>query len=399
MAVVVLAWELGGGHGHVASLRAVGTALRERGHTTIVATRNLQRAEAAFGGTGTPILQAPIGWPPRRPLPVPRVHAAMLRLAGYEQPAALGPLYRAWRVLLESVGASLVVGDFAPTALLAARGLGIPRVALGTGYAVPPLSSPTPALRPWEGDVTREDAQHGDGHVLQTINRVLARCGDTPLVAMHELYDADARFVLSFPALDHFAPRDDARYWGTLASGHSNAAPEWPAGTGPRVFAYLDAGYSGLTHALRQFASLGRPTLVVARDLSRSADLPDAPNVRIVPTLVNVDVAVAEASVVVSHGGHGTASRALLGGCPLLVLPQHDEQALLGHRLASQQLAINVGPRQDIDHDLCALLTPLLEGDTFRNAAAAFARRHRDHDQASAVAAIGRRCEALIRAG
>ena len=51
--------------------------------------------------------------------------------------------------MLAMLQPQVVVADYAPTALLAARACGIPRVTVGTGFALPRLSDPLPALRPW----------------------------------------------------------------------------------------------------------------------------------------------------------------------------------------------------------------------------------------------------------
>ena len=56
------------------------------------------------------------------------------------------PCADAWRQLLTLLNADLILADYAPTPLLAARCLQVPAVVLGTGFSVPPSVSPLPAF-------------------------------------------------------------------------------------------------------------------------------------------------------------------------------------------------------------------------------------------------------------
>ncbi len=394
---VALCWELGGGYGHVHSLAVLADALQRRGATVVLIVKELHRAEAAFGGRGVPIMQAPLSARPR--VAPARLHTLgeTLGMAGYDCVEHFGPIYRAWRMLLESIGADLVVGDYAPTALLAARGLGIPRVEIGTGWTTPPLSTPTPFLSPWTEPPSAEVRLGREARVVAVVNGVLMRCGDPPIGSLSELHDTDDRFLLTFEELDHFGPRKGARYLGTLASGHANAPPVWPAGDAPRIFGYVSARHWGFERLMNQLAALSLPTVVHARDLdpSRAATL-QTETLHVARDIVDVDVAFSEASVVVSHGGHGTTSRALLAGRPLLVLPEHDEQALMGHRLSAQGLGVSVGHRRGVEHDYGSLLDTLLHSPSHAAAATAFAERYAGFAQADAVTAMADGCVALL---
>jgi hypothetical protein len=91
------------------------------------------------------------------------------------------------------------------------------------------------------------------------------------------------------------------------------------------------------------------------------------PNVTVVDAASH-DVLMAQASVVVTHGGHGTVIRALTHGVPLLCLPmgrdQHDNAARTAARGAGLTLdrAASVGAiREALSH--------LLEDGSFRAAA------------------------------
>jgi len=59
MANILLAWELGGGLGHLSALRPMVTGLAEKGHRVFAALRDLSRADRMFGAVEVSFLQAP----------------------------------------------------------------------------------------------------------------------------------------------------------------------------------------------------------------------------------------------------------------------------------------------------------------------------------------------------
>ena len=88
---------------------------------------------------------------------------------------AVADQMRAWRALYAQHDIDLVVADYAPGALLAARGR-IPAIAVGVGYTLPPAGlEQFPALRPADRplEVTDQD-------LLGRVNAALAMVGDAP---------------------------------------------------------------------------------------------------------------------------------------------------------------------------------------------------------------------------
>jgi hypothetical protein len=140
----LLAWQIGDGRGHVSKLRLIGEALKARGVTCTAALTRLEHADEIRHAADR-IHSAPL---------LPYFHH--LRIERGEQPAAtygefLGDLGFAsphiiaehvlfWRKLIEADRPDVVIGEQAPSALLAARSLRIPVVALGTTYTLPPTT-------------------------------------------------------------------------------------------------------------------------------------------------------------------------------------------------------------------------------------------------------------------
>jgi UDP:flavonoid glycosyltransferase YjiC (YdhE family) len=91
-----------------------------------------------------------------------------------------------------------------------------------------------------------------------------------------------------------------------------------------------------------------------------------------------MDVTMADADLVISHGGQGTVAAAALAGKPQLLLPNHAEQAMSARRLVAAGLALAVepnaqGPRWG------SLVTQAIADGSLRAAAVGFAVRHGGH--------------------
>ena len=120
MARFLLAWELGDGLGHVNRLLPLARALRDAGHETIWAIKDVVGGGRRLGSDVGPIVAAPIR-PQSGNTQPPLSLADILITMGFSQPDALKPMLRSWVDLLELVGPDVVLADYSPTALLAAR--------------------------------------------------------------------------------------------------------------------------------------------------------------------------------------------------------------------------------------------------------------------------------------
>ncbi len=395
MSRIFFVWELGEGFGHLNRLLPVASALRDRGHEVVLAARHLPRADAAFGRRGFTVVPAPI-WPgrPSRRLPMAVTYAEILLRFGFLHRDGLTAMVRAWRGLYEVVRPDLIVADHAPTALLAARDAGVPRALLATGFSAPPRVSPMPNMQPWKA-VPEDRLTAAEAPVLETVNRVSEDLGLPPLTALSDLFDIEEVFLCTFAALDHYGPRPGARYWGPIFSSPNGAEPDWPDGSGPRLFVYLSGAYPRLDAVFEALRAAGRPTLAYLRECPRGrARALASETVRIVARPLDLGRVLETARGVISHGGHGAAASTLLAGRPLLVLPQNLEQRLLAHR--TRRTGATLTPRSRKDPDLPALVRRLAEDDRLATAAQAFADAHREFDGAARIAAIADRCEALL---
>lgn len=355
MARVLFAWELGDNYGHLSSFSAVAGRLVERGHEVVAVVQNVVAAAAFLPPERVRCLQAPL-WRPRvaqrRPSLPALTYADSIRDFGYDDPAGLSMLVRAWRELLRLVSPDVLVHDAAPTALLGARGLRLRRVGHATGYSLPPQRSPLPSLRPWDESVTEAARREREAPVLETVNDALRRCELPPLASLGALFDADLDLLRTVPELDHYPDREAAPartlYAGPAYSLDAGAEVEWPAGDGPRIFAYLRPGSTHFEPTMEALLAVARGparVVVAAPGLPREATRRwRGPRLRVIGQGVRLRALRTSCELAVHHGGHGTAAAFALAGVPQLLLPNRLEQLLVARRLQAAEAGLVPAP-------------------------------------------------------
>jgi len=140
----LIAWEMGGGLGHVGPLRAVAAELARRGHTVRVAAANGALCERALPGVEVvPCPRLPVA---ERLLRVPCTLADVLHDSGYASRERVVDAVGRWLALLDRVRADLLLADYSPTAMLATRGRRTPTAVIGSGFVCPRDLAPLPSL-------------------------------------------------------------------------------------------------------------------------------------------------------------------------------------------------------------------------------------------------------------
>ena len=148
MSKFVFAWEFGGGLGHAARIKPLAEELQRCGHSCAPLLRDLVQTNKVLQDLPVPKLQAPI-WQRRtaeqRPAPVSL--GEILPSNGYLHPENLSGQIDGWLAAFQLLGAEALVGDYAPSAVLAARIAGIPSATVGLGFYMPPAAKPVPTFR------------------------------------------------------------------------------------------------------------------------------------------------------------------------------------------------------------------------------------------------------------
>ena len=217
-----------------------------------------------------------------------------------------------------------------------------------------------------------------------TINELRTSLGLTPLTHTMDqmrrqetvlLIDEAFDFPAAFPA--------NVRYAGAQLDDPSWTEP-WtpPAGDAPLVLVAMSSSYQAQDRVLRRVTdALGMLGVrgVVTTGPAVDPSTIDAPkHVQVIRSAPHAEV-LRHASVVVTHGGHGTVVKALAAGVPLLILPmgrdQPDNAARVTARGAGLRLKHGASSRM-----IAADVHRLMNDDHFRMAA----RRMGEHIRATA---------------
>lgn len=171
---------------------------------------------------------------------------------------------------------------------------------------------------------------------LPAMNEARATLKLTPLKHVLDIFDKADRVLLAISrAFDFPADSlpDNVYYVGPLLDepGWSEPWREcWPHGPElPRALVSFSTGEQGQTTVLQRIVNaIGTITMdaIVTTGPALDVNRITAPeNVRVLRSAPH-DAVMQQASLVVTHGGHGTVSRALIRGLPLLVIPNGRDQ-------------------------------------------------------------------------
>ena len=378
MARILLCWELGANLGHVAPLRMLAREFRQRGHDCVFAASDLRSAEEMIEPALGPVLQAPVRvGTPRNLVKVQISFASLLNNSGFDDIIGLAARIRAWRTLFVQQQPDLVVCDHSPTALVAARSLGLASANVGFGFIVPPLRQPFPVFQP-NLQVKPDVLAHNEAAVLQNLNHALARLQLPPLERLQEIFSHASGYVLSYAELDHYEGGRDEPYLGLPDTAHG-APPVWPPGEGPRLLAYLRASKT-LESVL---TALSRSN---ARVLLRVGDVPAAklqgfirPGLVITDQPVHMRLAMQDCQACINYASHGFTAEMLLAGKPGLLLPDHLERSLVARRAG--QLGAALSPPAEGSFNLSEALVRIVEDPALRQGAEKFAQKYRSQDR------------------
>jgi hypothetical protein len=398
MATVLCVWEQGGNLGHLSHLRRPIEAALQLGHRVVLAARELHRVPEVLAGLHIKLLPAPF-----KQHVQPADQSAFLSFTHilarqcFSSVAELEMYLRAWQAIFDLVQPDLVLYEHSPTALIASHGRRFKKVLVGSGFAIPPLPEPGAPFAPFsttpDSGPVRAGLLADDGLVLALVNQALARLGLSPLPDLAQMYrQADAKLLLTWPALDHFGERPGQRYLGAEPLSQQPPAV-WPSGPGPKVFGYLQAMPS-LDALLSSLRAAGVCALLFVRGLPQDLRQKySGDNLRFLDGLVDLASVAAQADWVVNHANHSTVAVFMHGGLPQLLIPQQQEQLLLALRLGAHGGAVLAYQDQPaFENEIRQMLTD----PTLRLRALALAQRCQGAGMAQTSAVIRDTLQALL---
>ncbi|MFM9912903.1 MAG: glycosyltransferase [Methylophilaceae bacterium] len=395
MSRIVFAWELGSNYGYISQFLPFARELKLRGHEVVLVVRELHHAQRMMTEGDIPILQAPMWLPTVQGLPEPPLNYAEILLRfGYHDAQSLAGVVSAWRTLLMLYQADVLIASHAPTALLAARSMGLPAAGLGTGFSIPPRVSPTPNMRYWV-NVSPERLNSGDAAVLSTMNTLLTACGKPAMASVSELFDVQEQFLCTLPELDHYPKRANARYWGAVYDTQMGQEAAWKALDAKRVLVYLEPSHRDFAALLEALKNSGVQALICAPGISSNLiKANETEKVRIYNQPIKFLGLLETCDLAICHAGHGTTAGMLMAGVPLLMFPNHLEQFLLAKSVQDMGAGLLVN-LEAAAPELPPVLQRMLQTPEFKLKAQQFASNHAEFTQATLISSITARIEEI----
>jgi len=396
MARILLAWELGGDYGHLMRFLTLARELARRGHEPIFALRELTHIDSVLRDEPFRVFQAPVWVAKISGLPQPIGFAETLMRLGFLHPPALTGLCRGWRNLVDTLAPKLLLFDYAPTALLATRGLGLRRVLFGASFSVPPRTEPIPTYRSWRVEPGARILE-AERVVLAGANAALKRLGEPPMSRLADLLDTEDAIIAASEEFDQYPGRTGARYWGSVANLDKGVPPRWPTSGKKRIFAYVKPHFRDFGKVLTALRAIDAAVVIHAPGLAvNDVRTYTAANIAFSDAPVRMTDVCQGCDLVICHSGASTVESLVTAGKPLLLLPQHLEQMMTAKRVEE----LGAGLVADFERpspDYLRLVRRLLDEPSFTHAAQTVARRHASADDpAVRVERIADRCEELM---
>ena len=311
-----------GDPGHVFPAIALGRALAGRGHEVVVETWEERRGAVDGAGLGFVAAEEYKMFPPPEPDSADGQHAA-------EAARALLPL-------LEQMRPHVAVSDILTLApALAAERAGVPLATL-IPHIYPVVEPGLPffaiGLRPPRTPLGRAVWRTGQRalnvgleHGRRDLNLQRRRLDLPPVDRFHGGISPELALVATFPQLEY--PRRwpaGVEVTGPMTFEVPHPQIELPRGDRPLVLVAPSTAHDSENHlvrtALKAFA--GEPVRVVATTNRVVPQHPiEVPANAVLVDWLSYSQLMPAASLVVSHGGHGTVARALGAGTPVLICP------------------------------------------------------------------------------
>lgn len=354
MANIFIAWELGSGLGHLSYLAPITSALTDKGHTVTLAINDPSNIEKFNFPKTVQVVAAPSfrSFPHKPPQTVSL--SCILVNRGFQSPTVLKGILRCWQGLFDLTKPDLFIFDYAPTAMLAARGTHHPKVMIGSGFSEPHPGKPGLVMLPgYKG--AEVIAKTNETHIVNCVNQVCKELSLAPIQYLSDLYEHNLALISTLPTLDiHQRPMQKSVYFHVEETQKNNTGLHWPPNDKKCIFAYLKVGNSSVLPALDALASSGENIICYCNRVTPEL-IAKYTNIQFSSVPLDMNSLLKKADAVVCHAGKGTISTALSQGVPLLLLPTHMEQNMNTIRI--QQM--NLGLRGRVEHGPKAVLQDL----------------------------------------
>ncbi|MGB3640173.1 MAG: hypothetical protein WBA39_21745 [Rivularia sp. (in: cyanobacteria)] len=304
MTTALLAWEIGGGQGHLHKLATIAHELKTCGIQPVFALKNCQIKGLTLRGKVIQAPQATFKALDDRGDNKAYFYTDILYMFGFSSSLTLDFHFKAWQSVINIVQPSLIITDHAPALILAAKGR-IPTIVIGSGFTVPPAIENFPPIR--SSPIPNEAIKRCQ-IVAENVKKVTGF--HAPL---GYLLNGDRSFIFGIPQLDPYADvRDKTEYMGI----HSAPFPQNLWDENGKAWAYLMDNWN--------YRDLVIDTFKANDDFG------------------DLKYILKGKSFALHHASFGISMTCLLAGIPQLVFAKDLETSLTAKRLIDLGVAIAI---------------------------------------------------------
>lgn len=235
-----------------------------------------------------------------------------------------------WKQFFTRSKPELIIADYAPFALMAARAMGLKSIATGNGFTLPPTEVST-----YPKFINQENSLD-DQLILSQVNQALSLSGFARIKYVPDIFNATVQAPCTLKALDPFSKvRKNPVFMPLLGGEIKSVSPN----QSDRIFVYLTHCRSQ-THekVLNALQQLNLPVFIYSLQASEF-DKERLKNtlVSFLPEPISFDDIVNNHRMIIHLGSYNLANELILAGKPQFIIPIDFEKIL------TAQLIKNLG--------------------------------------------------------
>lgn len=368
MANILIAWEFGAGFGHLRHHHPFIESLIEKGHVVTLVSKDIDVLRLFDFPESLKILPCPsINDSEMKPEVIACI-ASIWMSKGYSDSEKLRTLINCWKNIFDLTQPDLILFDFAPTALLAARDYEVKKVVIGSGFSELEPEIPCQVLSPWVHNIDEIVSKH-ESYVVAVINKLLIDKNDS-IQYLGDLFDVDLTLLTTIPELDFYQRNLKNTIYlrpeNILFQSHE---VQWENNGRPKVFVYLKAYANSTKIIVNALLSLELDVIFCCPGLNeRLINRFHRESFQVFRHSVHLEPLLQSAALIINHAGKGLVTEALLAGIPQLLSPFQIEQGITSEMLEKLGVGLTL-PRVVTIHQTKKIIRSLIEQPAYAKAA------------------------------
>ena len=341
--------------GHINAFLPVALALKNEFECRVVfCTKASEFARSIVKQTGFEYIEAPLNAMLQSSQPAIGHADILFKASSFSDEINLHTTLRNWLNIFDHVQPDLIIADYAPVAMLAAKIAYIPHIAYDTGFFSPPLDRAFPLfaneLKNGEKRLRTIEAT-----ITKTTNNAIKKISSSYRVdRFQELFTASAYIFNNHPLLDVYQRSSREHFVGPLLDvTRTETKSEQSTNNSIRVFCYLSGMFTKINETLSSLSDASLESIIyVSGTPARTLTSLARPNLHILTEPAVMEDILPKVDVVLCHGGSGTINLTLAYGKRLAILPMFTEQAMNARCLEDLGLGVRVHNATDVNKSI-----------------------------------------------